>query len=815
MAPRIFRVFRFLRWLFAALALLLVVLFIAGWAALRGSLPELDGRRPLAGLSAETTLERDARGVSTIHAANREDAARALGYLHGQDRFFQMDLMRRQAAGELAELFGAAALPSDRDLRRHRFRHRATAALASMDAASLRLLDAYVAGVNAGLGSLSARPWEYFVLRQVPRPWTREDTLCVVDSMTIGLQAHDGLDERTRLALREVYSPEAEAFLRPATPEATAALDGSAGPTVPVPDAAHLMPKSGLAPISEPPPAPKVAAWFSPPRDPDAVPGSNNFALAGTRVAGGGALVANDMHLGLAVPAVWYRASLALPGRTMTGVSLPGVPGIIVGSNGDVAWGFTDAYVDTSDVVIVEPDPADPTRYRVPDGSGWEPFEHAPETIRVAGRAPETVDIIGTRWGPLLTPAPVPGKASRVLALRWAAHDLDAVNLRLADLDEAHTLEEAVSLAHLTGIPAQNLVVGDRAGHIAWTIIGRVPRRVGFDGSLPQSWANGSCRWDGWLPPEAVPVLRDPSSGQLWTANNRVVGGEALALLGNGGYDYPARAGQIRDDLTALTDRAAVPADGLAIQLDDEARFLVRWRELLTNVLSDDAVTADPSLSELRRLVNSWHGHASVDEAGYRLVREFRQNVIKDVLNPIYEPVRRYDPSLEISRTRFKDAEQPVWSLVTQRPAWVLPPSGPSWDALLLRAAHDTAALGTTLPGKPPLAACTWGQENTLRMQHPFSRMLPSWLAAPLNMPAEPLPGDANMPRVQRPDFGASERMVVSPGRESEGIFHQPGGASGNPLSPFYRAGHEDWAQGRPSPFLPGAAAHRLVLTPR
>ncbi len=812
MASKASGILRRLRWLFAALVVVLAGLLIGGFLALRGSLPALNGRQTLVGLGAEAAVERDANGVPTVHAASREDAARVLGYLHAQDRFFGMDLLRRQSAGELAELFGAAALPLDRDLRRHRFRARTAATLAVMDPASLRLLDAYVAGVNAGLASLQVRPFEYLVLHQVPRPWTREDTLLVVDSMFVSLQEHDGLDERTRLALREVYGPEAEAFLRPAMTEQTAALDGSAGPALAVPDAAHLTPKPGLAPVSEPAPTPKVAAWSLSAHDPDAMPGSNEFALAGPRVAGSSALVANDMHLDLSVPNIWYRASLALAGRTVTGVSLPGVPGIVVGSNGDIAWGYTDAYADTSDVVVVEPDPADPTRYRVPDGDGWERFRTERETIRVAGRAPETLEIVETRWGPLLTPVPRAGKSGRVLALHWIAYDPGVFNLH--GLNEARSVDEAVTIAHEAGGPANNLVVGDRAGNIAWTIVGRVPRRVGFDGLLPESWADGSRRWDGFLPPDLVPVIKNPASGQLWTANNRVVGGEALSLLGNGGYDSPARAGQIRDDLTSLATRAAKPADGLAIQLDDEARFLGRWRELLTGVLTDAAIKSDPSLEELRRLVNAWHGHAAVDEAGYRLVRTFRLNVITAVLDPLYEPVRRYDPALEISHTNFADAEQPVWSLVTQRPAWVLPPGGPGWEALLRRAAHETAALGTTLPGHPGLSACTWGQRNTLKMQHPFSRGLPGFLARALDMPAQSLPGDSNMPRVQGVKFGASERMVVSPGREKEGIFHQPGGASGHPLSPFYRAGHDDWVRGRPSSFLPGAAKYKLVLAP-
>ena len=425
--------------------------------------------------------------------------------------------------------------------------------------------------------------------------------------------------------------------------------------------------------------------------------------------------------------------------------------------------------------------------------------------IPVAGRAPEMLEIPSTRWGPLLEG--VHDAAGHPFATHWLGEEPGAINLGLNDLFDARTVDEAVEIAHRTAVPTENFVVGDRAGNIAWTLIGPVPRRVGFDGCLPRSWADGTCRWDGFLAPEQIPVIRNPPAGQVWTANNRVVGSEALALLGDGGYGHPARAAQIRDRLTALSDRAAVPTDLLAVQLDDESRFLFRWRDLLMSVLTDEAVKNDPSLAELRRLILQWHGHAAVDEPGYLLVHEFRRIVAERVFDPIMEPVKKRDPEA------FVSVEQPLWSILSARPVYLLPAGAGSWDALLLRAARETATLGDRQPGgKVPLRDCTWGRANTLAMRHPFSRGLLAFAGRWLDMPAEPLPGDNNMPRVQTPGFGASERMVVSPGREKEGIYHQPGGASGNPLSPFYRAGHEDWAKGRATPFLPGITQHRSTL---
>ena len=509
------------------------------------------------------------------------------------------------------------------------------------------------------------------------------------------------------------------------------------------------------------------------------------------------------------MPNIWYRASLVLPDLTATGASLPGVPGIVLGSNGHVAWGFTNGYIDTCDLVRIETDPADPGRYRVPDGDGWEPFEVVREAIGVHGGAPETCEILMTRWGPLITR---PGKGGPVYARHWSEYEPGGIDFGATGLMAARSLDEILAVAHRSGIHPQNLLVGDRDGHVAWTIIGRVPRRAGFDGLTPQSWADGTRRWEGFLPPEEVPVLRDPADGQLWTANNRVVGGKEWTLLGDGGYDGIAyRAGQIRDRLSALAGHPAKPADLLAIQLDDEALYMARWRELLLQTLGDAAVEKQPDLDELREIVRTWDGHASVNAAGYRLLREFRRIVTTTVINHLMEPVQRRDPA---ARVGF-NVEQPLWSILTARPAYLLPASAASWDELFLRAAHLTAKLGEHQePVALPLSECTWGRLNVLAMKHPLSGALPARLARWLDMPAQELPGDANMPRVQTPNFGASMRMVVSPGREEEGIYEQPAGSSGHPFSRFYRAGHENWTDGKPSPFLPGPAKYRLELRP-
>lgn len=592
-------------------------------------------------------------------------------------------------------------------------------------------------------------------------------------------------------------------FFAPRGGPGDAALDGS---TFPVPE----LPPFRLK-------APEPAAAAAEPAERDPVPGSNSFAVAGARSASGGAILANDMHLGLNVPNIWYRAEFRWRDgdgteRRVVGATLPGTPLMVVGSNGSVAWGFTNSYADTVDAVVVETY-AD-LQYRTPEG--WKDIEDREELIAVKGAEPVRHTVRWTRWGPIIAPQ----GEGRHLAHAWTAHDPAAQDLTLVELERAGSAREATEIGRRVGMPNQNLVVADRAGQVAWTLTGKFPRRFGHDGRLPVSRGYGDRGWDGWLRPDEVPVATtDPTGsglelpvpdGVLWTANNRLVGGEAYRRIGDGGYDEADRARNIRDD---LRDRAAAGGltelDLLEVALADRAPHLERWRQLLLAVLDDAAVAQNRGRRELRDLARAWDGRAAAESAGYRLVRGFRMHVVERVLAPFAGAAQaRYE---RFSFGRFQ-TEESVWRLVSERPARLLNPEHPSWDSLLL-AATDAVLADADRAGLTP-AQMTWGARNTLRMRHPFSNFLPGWAAPFLDMPAEPLPGDAGMARVQGRSFGASQRMVVAPGHEARGIFHMPGGQSGHPLSPHYRAGHGAWVRGEPTALLPGETAHTLTLQP-
>jgi penicillin amidase len=777
---------------------------IAARATLGRSRPILDGSLVVAGPKAEIRIERDAHGVPTIRASDREDLAFGLGFLHAQERFFQMDLLRRSASAELAELLGPGPgnvlVNLDRQTGRHRFRPIAREAVALLDPISRRRLEAYTRGVNVGLGELSARPFEYVLLGSSPRFWLPEDSILVVHALFLNLQGDQVDIEMARRLVRESLPEPLARFLTAGIdPDWDAPiLDGPVPAPPPIPGPEVL----DLRESSEPE---KVKAALVPRASRLSEPlqaGSNVFAVAGSRTADGRAWLANDMHLQLGVPNIWYRAVLVVPdgpdgvpGRAM-GATLPGGPGLVVGSNGKVAWGLTNTGGDWCDLIDVGPIPAGSpyTTYQTPDGPTKEARVHV-EPLRIKGEATKRRASMWTEWGPVV------GQDTHQhrLAARWIAHDPKAVDLGVVGLAESRTLEELLDRANRAGGPQLNLMAADANGRIGWTITGRVPDRS--DPSRP---------WTRYLDPAKSPRVIDPPSGYLWNANARPVGEPELALFGDAVFDRGARGMQVRDDLARL--ESARPSDLLAIQLDDRAVFLARWKDLLLRLLTDEAVANDPRRKALRAHLVAWDGTAGVNAVGYRIVHEFRQIVVPEVLSPLIG-ADKVTTSSNYRTINGLAVERPVWALLSQRPAHLLPPSHKSWDALLL--ACVDRMLADESPDGSSLAAKTWGEMNTLRITHPMSGAIPgssSWL----DMPATPAPGGwSDMPRIQAPNYGASERMVVSPGAEDRSIFHMPGGQSGHPLEPTYRDGHDDWAQGRPSPLEPGPTLSTLVLRPR
>ncbi|CDG83096.1 penicillin acylase family protein [Janthinobacterium agaricidamnosum] len=793
------RQLRFRLALILGLALsLFLLLLLAAYGALRASLPALGGDVTLPGLSAPVSIQRDAGGVPMIAVADRNDGAYALGFLHAQERFFQMDLLRRSSSGELAALLGPAALEQDKNHRRFRFRSRAVAALAQLDPASRTHLQHYTAGINQGLQQLTLRPFEYLALGAAPQAWRAEDSLLVVWSMYQLLQGNLEPREFARGWIREHSRPEQLALLLPESSRFDTPLDmdGIASPTPPLPaiGPGWIGHASGVAM-----------------RTPQLAVGSNAWAWSGPASGHGGAMLANDMHLGLRLPNTWYRAAMRYPAdggqRRVVGLTLPGTPLFVVGSNGKLAWGMTNSYGDYLDLIEVRRDPGHPGQ--VDRGAGWQPVSDYRETIVVKGGAPFIL-MVQESAGGLLRQV-----AGREYAVHWIAQDNNAVNLQLFGMESAASVAEGATVAARAGIPAQNITLADAAGHIGWSIAGPLPRRLATFGATFPYAAGGGPDWHAMLDGADYPRVFDPANGILWSANNRQLGGADYARLGDGGADLGARARQIRDRLLVLREwrQDQQPEAALmAIALDTSPSYMAEWRALALAALTPAAVAGHPARAELRRLLESaWDEPAGVRSVAYRLARGYSR-AIYDALfadaDARMAAAGLAQASVEIANPRWSELAMRL--LGERPPGWL--PAGTSWQQLELSAIDSV--IGTLTAHGQRLADASWGQRNRADIRHPLATVLPFgdyWLAAP----RDPLPGDDDMPRVSAPQFGQSERLVVAPGREEQGLFNMPGGQSGHPLSPFFLAGHADWVHGKAQPLLPGAVRYTLTLRPR
>ncbi|QYJ75291.1 penicillin acylase family protein [Shewanella sp. FJAT-52076] len=761
------------------LLLLVLLLCISLYVTLHASLPELGGNKLVAGLEQAVDIERDSLGTAIIRAQSRRDAAFGLGYAHGQDRFFQMDLLRRNSAGELAELFGDAALKLDERHRFHQFRKRAQALLKHLPAEDRAVLEAYSLGVNQALSQQALPGFEYLLSGGNIQPWQPEDSLLTIFSMYLDLQGNTVERELVLERIKQLYGDEMLAFVSQNDP-IQAALDGSTLPTqamvAPTLSAAALD-RAELSTIGS-----ELDAF---------VKGSNNWAVTGHLTQSGHAMLSDDMHLGLAVPIIWYRAQLNYPhtGGDMgerdiqvTGVSLPGAPVIVVGTNGHIAWGFTNGYIDTADWIELAADEATETVTERLDSTG----------------AGKDMTLRLSRFGP------VKHLGDKDYALSWVAHGDFAINLNLMHLETATGVGEGLELTRHTGIPVQNMLIVDEAGNAAWRLTGAISAR-----DNPTQTAQAANRWqaNGWaIPAEDVPIVSNPTNQRLWSANSRVLSISDTQRFGDGGYAIASRAAQIRDNLLAKDNFDE--RDFLAMQLDNRALFLTPWHQLLTKTLK---LQPDEFADDLKALAN-WGACACSESVGYTLVSKFRIRVMDSLFAPLQ--TRLAEEGLSLSKIKG-NLEVSVWQLLRQQPDSWLPENMADWDSYLLqiyRNNRDELLSRHSQAGK--LADLNWGKVNALKIQHPFSKQIPL-LAPLLDMPQVAGFGGHFEPAVQSPGFGASQRLIVQPGRESNGILMVPGGQSGHPLSPYYRSGFDDYANHRPTPLLPGEVKHMLRLTPQ
>ena len=757
------------------------------------SLPTEDGELRLPGLNAKVTANTDELGVPAITAGNRADALRVLGFLHARDRLFQMELMRRKSAGRLAELFGQAAVDSDRKQRAYQLSNTARQIVLDLPVEQRRLLQAYVAGVNAYLTQTRILPPEFLLLRHQPEAWREEDSMLVVLGMFQTLNGYEQ-DERMVTVMEQALPKDLLEFLTPDTDSYTTTLVGGETPRRfnPYIDA--------LAFANLPEPDAHLASNSIDTQN--IVVGSNNWVVAGSKTTDGRAIVANDMHLGLSVPNLWYRADLRYQNRHVFGVTLPGVPGVVVGGNDDVAWGFTNVTADLLDLISLEINPDNPQEYRT--SQGWVPFGSHQETLRVKDAPAIEMTVQDTIWGPVSEQALL----GKPVAVKWTALERQAVDLGLLGMDEVQTTRQAMAVFNQTGGPPQNVVIADRAGHIGWTYMGRFPQRLGFDGLAGRSWADGERDWRNYIPAEELPRLFDPPEGFIVTANNRTLGRDyPYAIAHNWALGYRAfRIAELLRGQKQLTE-----ADLLAIQLDTRNAVYDFYRQLALDELRD-LKDKDAALQEVEQALTAWDGHMHADSIGAALLAEFRTQLAKEVFAKVVAACQVYDADF---RYAWREMETPLRLLLTQRPAGLLKARyRDDWRLLIVDALRQSAReMHQQYPGKN-LTRLAWGATHAITVHHPFSKVSPL-LGELLDMPRFESDGCAGIcVKVMDTAHGASERLVLSPLHPEDALFQMPGGQSGHPFSKHYRDQQADWQTGISAPMQVKGVVHRLSFLP-
>lgn len=789
-------------WLRRGLAgvLLLAVAAIAGVLLLvAAGLPDWDsGEQRMAGLQAAVAVEFDDRGIPRIQAQNRSDAYRALGFVTAQDRLFQMDMLRRRSAGRLAEILGEPLLASDRWHRTMGFQPVADAIWARLPPEQKAVLEAYADGVNQALDGLRVLPFECLLLRYRPEPWRPQDSLLAVLGIFEILTWKTGEQELRASVMEAALGKEAVDFLLPETDRFTDGIT-AAKPWRPL----TALPRRALAALLA---GQQRQIGLEQVGLVQAAPlpvGSNGWLVAPGKSRSGQAMLANDMHLALRVPNIWYRAELRLPGRLLAGFTLPGLPLFISASNGQVAWGFTSVGGDFLDFVRLEPAQDAPGSYRTPWGRAV--FGQRREIIRVKGRANEILDVRTSLWGPVL-PEPLLGQP---VAVHWSALDPEATDLGLLALEEAQDVAQALPVLQASGGPPLNGLLADSHGNIAWSYAGKIPHRYNLDGLFSRSWADGMRGWYGYVAAGDKPSIVNPPAGFLANANQRMVGREYPHVIGQD-FDSGYRAARISERLAQM--QGVAEADLLQLQLDSRAEFYRYYQQLALALLDSGAARLPADLQALREDVQSWDGRAEPDSRGLAVLVEFRGLLAEAVLSPYLARCRALDPAFQYT---WRNLDAPLQQLLDAKAQELLPQPEryADWNALLLEQLQTAAQRVLSRCGADSLAAVRWGCVNRAQIEHPFSAASP-WLGALLDMPGAALSGCPQCVRLASGKGGASERLVVAPGSEQDGLLQMPGGQSGNPLSAFYRDQQQDWLAGNAVPLLAGETRRRLLLQP-
>jgi penicillin amidase len=838
------------RWLKAlgAVLLLVVIAGLAGFLygrhwmrqALVESLPVVDGQVSVTGLGAPVTVARDAQGVPHIAAASMEDLVFAQGYITAGDRLWQMDALRRHAAGELAAVLGKSLVEHDRMQRTLQLRAAADRALALLPADQMHWLDAYARGVNASIAEQKAHlPLEFRLLAYEPAPWTPRDSLLVGLAMFQDLTTTfpEKLD---REALSAKLAPELAADLYPVGswrdhPAGQAPVDLTAPQPevqeVPLDESqSQLRSQEHLQDLRR---AKALMAQVSVRYSCDGcASGSNGWAVAGTRTRSGKPMLSSDMHLQHGVPGIWYMADLASGSFHVTGVTLPGTPFVIVGHNQHVAWGFTNLGADVQDLYVEQTrGEGDAAEFEAADGS-WQKMLHQREVIRVRGGKDLVLDVAATQHGGMTTPV-VSGlypHEKRTLALRWTVYDPANVTSPFYAINAAADWPGMCAAAGQFGGPAQNMQYADDQGHIGYHAIGRVPLRGSMSAPaalspVPIDGRDPSHEWAGYIPFDQMPLAYDPAAGFVATANARVVPNEypfPVTL----DWAAPYRNERIWKLLSAKT--GMVPADMLALQTDVYSDLdKVIAQRLAYAIDHSAAVREGKDSSKAKRLrqaadlMRVWDGTVDADSAAPAIVDAARTAFWPLILGPqmgLKPDAKENAEALALYDWGEKQyAEEQI---VMHEPARWLPVNYADWNELL------TAAVEKGLEdGKAPADLARWeyGRAHPVDIEHPIysqSPLLGIVLGMKTGTGVLEQSGDTSTVKQVGRKFGPSERLTVDFSDLDNSTLNVVLGESANPASEWFMDQWPAWYHGTTFalPFsnaaVKAATRHTLTLVP-
>jgi penicillin amidase len=829
------------------------------------SLAKVDGQVVIYGLSAPVTVVRDAHGVPHITAASMDDLIMAQGFVTAQDRLWQMDLLRRHAAGELAAILGRNYLEHDRLQRTLQLRASADRAWLALPVDQKHWLEVYARGVNASLASQRSHlPIEFRLLGYQPGPWTGRDSLLVELVMYQDLTNGFGV-KLAREALSQHLSPELMADLYPV---------GSwrdHPPTQPVPDVTAPMPEIKDVPLDESqtrlraPKTPvstadelialqRTAAVFGAPC-PECVAGSNAYVVAGSHTDSGKPILSNDMHLALSVPNIWYEADLRAANNAplapfhAAGVTLPGAPFVIVGRNDQEAWGFANLGADVQDLYIERTrGTASGAEYQGTDGS-WRAIRYQREIIQIRGGSNITLDVPLTHHGDVDTPIVTsifPGE-TRSISLRWTIYDPANLAIPFYAVNTAADGTTLVNAFSTFGGPPQSLIYADAQGHIGYHAIGHIPVRGDMNNPAPLSPMPidtgapdaATHEWVGYIPYDQLPQALDPANGYLVAANARVT---------PDGYRYPitlnwmapyrteriyrvlqssvAKVQAPGPSASFTPTRPLNPSDMLALQTDvfSELDQVIAQRLAYSIDHAGGAFKNDKTLHQAADILRKWNGSVDADSSAAAIVNAARQSLWPMLLIPKLAPqmapliaqgadlskVKNLPPDAARLGNLWQtyswgEKESVEEELITHTPARWLPPGFANWDDFL--AAVTKRGL-RDLKAPSDLASWQMGKAFPLDIEHPLLSVsaVPYFLGVRTGTGPRAQSGDATTVKQVGRSFGPSERFTTDVGNPDRTTLNEVLGQSGDPVSPWYMDQFEDWLNGRtyPMPFNSG-----------